>query len=41
MPRELLAFDRQSDRGAKVVALINQFVPTVFRELALAEAQRS
>jgi hypothetical protein len=41
MPRELLAFDQQSDRGAKVVALINQFVPTMFRELALAEAQRS
>ncbi len=41
MPRELLAFDQHSDRGAKVVALINQFVPTMFRELALAEAQRS
>lgn len=41
MAREQLAFEQPSDKSAKVVALINQFVPPTFRDLALAETQRS
>lgn len=41
MAREQLAFEQQNDKSAKVVALINQFVPPMFRELALSETQRS